>query len=320
MSKRERDPFEVYRDECIYAITSDRSLAGSQVRVAVVIALHLNRHTGEAWPSEETLAKLSGHGQDRRNLSRDLKGLSRHIEVISREAGAGRKTTHYRFKTASPVMHLDDPEIASPMTHLSADENASPMRENASRASRKCVTGDARPLKTTETTPDPGEEGGHRSANAPRAFAENLSPEEAVKAANHRCHDCDHEQEDTPCPGSLSCLGLIPSYCSSKLYPYNPGLGQPSLKVTVACKQCEERETDDWPLGGIKKFIEKKKRDFAQWKAAQKRSERWTPNKDTPTCSSCGSFQVEIARIAPLYSSNITPEDEAEIDRMFPVN
>jgi hypothetical protein len=93
-------------------------------------------------------------------------------------------------------------------------------------------------------------------------------------------------------------------------------------QVNVACKQCEECERDEWPLKGIKNFIEKKKRDFAQWRAAQKRSERWTPNTDTPICSKCGSFQVEIVRIVPLYEKfepyPITPEDEDELDRIFP--
>ena len=112
--KKQRDQFEAYRDQCIYRITSDRSLTGSQVRLGVVITMHLNRKTGYAYPGEDRLAELTG--QHRRNLPRDLKGLSRHIEVIHREAGEGRRTTHYRFKLiASPVMHLDDPVNASPV-------------------------------------------------------------------------------------------------------------------------------------------------------------------------------------------------------------
>jgi hypothetical protein len=154
MSKRERDPFEAYRDACVFSITSDRSLTGSEVRVGVVIALHLNRNTGEAWPAEETLAKLSGHGRDRRNLRRDLDGLHHHIEVIPGGRGRG-KTNRYRFRKNAPqVEHLN----ASPMTHFNDPENASPVRENASRASRKCVRGDARPLKTTESTADQGDD------------------------------------------------------------------------------------------------------------------------------------------------------------------
>lgn len=119
----ERDLFEKYRDECICRITADRSLTGSQVRVGVIIAMHLNRKTREAWPSEETLVKLTGM-DDRRHLARDLKGLQRHhVETI---AGRGRgKTNRYRFRpltvdavTAGPPtaeipieVELEDQEI-----------------------------------------------------------------------------------------------------------------------------------------------------------------------------------------------------------------
>src|SRR5262245_669351 len=98
MSKR--DPFEAYRERCIYAITSDRDLTGSEVRVGVVIAQHLNRETRDAWPSEGTLAELTG--QDRRHLKRDLEGnLLRHIEVIPGSRGRG-KSTRYRFRENAP--------------------------------------------------------------------------------------------------------------------------------------------------------------------------------------------------------------------------
>jgi len=288
MSKRERDPFEVYREERILDILKDRSLTGSQVRLGVAIALDLNRKTGDAYPGEERLAERTH--QNRRNLPRDLEGLRHHIEVISREAGAGRKTTHYRFKIASPVMHLDETRIASPV-------------------SANCITGEQEmhhgrctTAEDHRNTPDSGEEGGHRSADAPRASVQgSLSPEEAIKAANHRCHDCDH-QEDTPCGGALVCQGLIPDGYSQLLYRYPPH--GPAVDVTIACKKCEERETDDWPLSGVANFIKKKKRDLAQWRAAKKRGEQWTPNEDTPTCSSCDSFQIEIVRIVPRISKN----------------
>jgi hypothetical protein len=298
MSKRERDPFEVYREERILDILKDRSLTGSQVRLGVAIALDLNRKTGDAYPGEERLAERTH--QNRRNLPRDLEGLKHHIEVISREAGAGRKTTHYRFKIASPVMHLDETRIASPV-------------------SSNCITGEQEmhhgrctTAEDHRNTPDPGEEGGYRSATAPRASVQGiLSPKEAIKAANHRCHDCDHHrQADTPCGGALVCLGLIPDGYSQLLYRYPPH--GPAVDVTTACKKCEERETGEWPLGGIKNFIAKKKRDFAEWKAAKNQGSQWTPNQDTPTCSSCGSFQVEIIRIVPRISKN---DDELPFSR-----
>jgi hypothetical protein len=91
-----RDPFEAYRERCIYAILSDRLLTGSEVRVGVAIAMHLNRETRDAWPSEDTLADLTG--QNRRHLKRDLEGnLLRHIEIEPGSRGRG-KSTRYRFQ------------------------------------------------------------------------------------------------------------------------------------------------------------------------------------------------------------------------------
>jgi hypothetical protein len=93
---RRRDPFEQYREECVYRITADRKLTGSEVRLGVIIAMHLNRESREAWPSENRLAKRAG--LDRRNLHRDLKGgLLRHLEIIPGKRGRGH-TTHYRFR------------------------------------------------------------------------------------------------------------------------------------------------------------------------------------------------------------------------------
>jgi len=102
----ERDLFEKYREECIYRITTDHSLTGSQVRLGVVIAMYLNRKTREAWPSEERLTQLTG--LHRRHLDREFEGLKHLVEVIPGKRGRGH-TTHYRFRpvVAEPAVPHD---------------------------------------------------------------------------------------------------------------------------------------------------------------------------------------------------------------------
>jgi hypothetical protein len=142
---RRRDKFEEYREECIYRITSDRSLNASQVRVGVVLAMHLNRKTGDAYPGERRLARLTG--LDRRHLKRALDGrdgkpseLLRHVEVAPPgQLGRGRMT-RYRFKENAPDgAHIDDPENAPDGAHIDPANAPAWDTENAPAGDGKCA-------------------------------------------------------------------------------------------------------------------------------------------------------------------------------------
>jgi hypothetical protein len=127
-SRANAGQFEEMRDGCIFRMTSDPLMTGAEVRVGVVLAMHLNREAykksniAEAFSGEDRLSELSV--RDRRNLNRALNGregrpsrLLHHLEIICREKGGGRKTrktTHYRFRlNASYSTHFDETANAS---------------------------------------------------------------------------------------------------------------------------------------------------------------------------------------------------------------
>lgn len=84
-------------------LVADHRLPGSALRVALVVADHMNRKTGDAWPGQGRIAELCG-------LSRT--GVRKAISMLEErghllvEAGRGRRlTSRYRWK-------LDNQETA----------------------------------------------------------------------------------------------------------------------------------------------------------------------------------------------------------------
>lgn len=58
------DPFTKRKFAWLFQLASDPDLAGLAVKVGIVLAHHLNRQTGEAFPSQMTIAKAVGASED----------------------------------------------------------------------------------------------------------------------------------------------------------------------------------------------------------------------------------------------------------------
>jgi hypothetical protein len=146
-----RDPFEKYRDDCVLNLVADRALTATALRIGIVIAQHLNRETRDAWPSKDTIARLTK--EHPRHLPRGFEALREHIEVIIPGKPGRGHVTHYRFRLPFP-----DATTASFASASGAEPAARPTTpatvQSRAAASRPKTVATARPAAGPQTKPN----------------------------------------------------------------------------------------------------------------------------------------------------------------------
>lgn len=110
-------------------------------KLVLVALAKMSNTEGASWPSQATLAEMTGYS--RRRVQQILRSLIRHgcVEVIARTAERGRQTSNYYLLTmgrpplgkpcAQPVDigDGDGPEISSPSTDAGTNQG-SPLESN----------------------------------------------------------------------------------------------------------------------------------------------------------------------------------------------
>jgi len=84
-----------------------RSLTGRSLKVFLVLALHRGNENGKAYPSVDTISRLSG--VDCRDVRRHLRTLE-DLKFINVTLSTGRKTNHYRIDWGTLV---ETPQVAT---------------------------------------------------------------------------------------------------------------------------------------------------------------------------------------------------------------
>jgi biotin operon repressor len=127
-----RDMFQWLRQ-----VAADQGLPPLSARVAIVVSQYINRKTGTAWPTQETLANRLG--VSRRAINRNIKALAArgHLNVT---ATRGRhKPNIYRLalKNETSPSHIQPNKCASGVT-LSKSENVTPVPINETHEANNC--------------------------------------------------------------------------------------------------------------------------------------------------------------------------------------
>ena len=88
-----------FRDGWLSRLASDPTLSAGDLAVGLILALHMNAKTRQAWPSIDTIAQLTG--RNRHTVWRSIERLKRAgLITVSRAVGVVTPT----IGTASPPM------------------------------------------------------------------------------------------------------------------------------------------------------------------------------------------------------------------------
>lgn len=94
------DTFTRDRFTWLEALTADARLHSSAIRVAIVISSHLNRGSGEAWPSIKTIAEKSATPE--RTVERAVSELCKAGYLEKRRGGFGKSNRYVMSGGSSP--------------------------------------------------------------------------------------------------------------------------------------------------------------------------------------------------------------------------
>ena len=91
--RKPKASYDERREEVMRSIWRDRELTYGERLIGVIIAMHLNRRSFQAWPSNTTLA--SETGIDRRTIQRSIKRLTARGHFALVQHGGGRSSNRY---------------------------------------------------------------------------------------------------------------------------------------------------------------------------------------------------------------------------------
>jgi DNA-binding transcriptional ArsR family regulator len=153
-------------DRCLDAVSRDRDLGLEATRVMLQLRLHVNRKSGLAWPSHQTLAELLGMA--RPNVTRAIRVL-RERGYITTEQRSFNGHTHTVYR---PGPHVSR-EIPGP-TPIRGTQVSPEILPHVSPEIRPGISGDT---QTPEGTPEENPETGvPRSEPAFRVRAREAPP------------------------------------------------------------------------------------------------------------------------------------------------
>jgi hypothetical protein len=92
--KKRRNPFDAWRDKWSYHARRDPDLAASVKVIMWAIADHLNRKTGTAFPSLQTLARECGLSRSTVVVALKAAEKRGHIHITKRVTKTGRRTSN----------------------------------------------------------------------------------------------------------------------------------------------------------------------------------------------------------------------------------
>jgi DNA-binding MarR family transcriptional regulator len=94
-SKSASAAFLIARDGWFRVLCSHPNLSGSDFAVAVVLALHVNRKTGTAWPAIKTIAKITNRAPS--TVWRSLSRLEKQGLITVVHSRSAHKSNRYRL-------------------------------------------------------------------------------------------------------------------------------------------------------------------------------------------------------------------------------
>jgi hypothetical protein len=126
MESQSRDTFTRDLFSWLDQVIRDPSLPAAAFKVAYAIALHINRGTGEAWPSTITIAKMIAMSKGSVvAMNRHLEG---HLEIENGCQGRGHSHRYRLTMKGQPADQLK----GQPADQL-GEEKVSPLNEKVSR-------------------------------------------------------------------------------------------------------------------------------------------------------------------------------------------
>lgn len=131
------DRFTADKMAWIEQISRDAGLGHLAARVGVIIASHLNRETGEAFPGQERIASLIGAST--RQVQRALKELSGRSHVAVEVRHGPNQSSRYR-----PLIWTEN---TTPVSPIQPDETRHPRRLSGGEKATNTVTNTRHPCR-----------------------------------------------------------------------------------------------------------------------------------------------------------------------------
>lgn len=119
------DTFTRDRFAWLDSVLADHELQQVTFKVAYVIACHVNRQSGEAWPSIDTIAEIIG--VDGRTVARSISQLCEGGHLEKRRGGFGKSNRYVMVERAEAPISIPDTHVTNgvsiPDSHVTT-ENA----------------------------------------------------------------------------------------------------------------------------------------------------------------------------------------------------